>query len=314
MATETIHEGVEPQDEFVHLDYPRDLKQSWKENYYFNYVDQDSNAWGLFHVSIMRLEQKALLRNYQVIDGKHYTYVNRIDIDGDFSEITDGKLTFEIVKPLQQLQVTFKDDELEFELVYVARYEAFDYAGHRKNREATGKHKGLNIRHYEQGMTVKGTLVKDGETRSIDCLGHRDHSWGYRNERIVDGGWNWIAVQLPGATINASQVRLGGRKMNAGFVSTAEGNVRIKSLEVHDTFNRDDGVPQGSTFVATDVEGKVWTLHSRGFSYINIPINPEDPDCSSRALDNYSEITLEETGESGSGIDEYMFPVWPVAD
>ena len=305
-ADQNVPAAVAPEDEFVHIDFPRPLEKSWKENYYFNYVDRKNHAWGVFHVSLMRLEKKARFRTHHVIDGEPWQHIELIDIDDDFGELVSSKMRIEFVEPLREMRVVFKDEALALDLRYTGRFDPYDYASHRKRREATGKHSGLNIRHYEQGLRVRGTLSKNGETRPVDCYGHRDHSWGYRSETNIEGGWNWISVQLPGATVNASQVRLGERVMDAGFVSTAEGNVRIRKLEISDTQYSSKGEPTGSKYVATDVTGRIWTLRSKGFSHIVILINPEDPDCPTMAFDNYSEITLEETGEIGLGVDEYM--------
>jgi hypothetical protein len=209
-------------------------------------------------------------------------------------------LKFEFVEPFKKFRVSFAGARHRAELEFEARFPAFDYATGRT--DADGKRKELFINHYEQALVCRGKIEKGGETRELDCLGHRDHSWGFRDENKV-GAWNWIAVQLPAMTINMSQVRLGEKKVASGFVSAADGNARIKSVEVMDTAFKNN-CPVSSSFTGVDELGRTWKLASDKFSSLYLPMKEKGKGVV--VHENFSEFTLENTGEKGVGIDEYL--------
>ena len=294
---------VPPQDEFVHKEYPRNKEQAWKENWYFNFIDRANNAWGINHISLERHKETGRFSAFHVVDGEILMYLNYIPLTEDFAELTDGKLRVEFVEPHKKFRLTFEGPNHSVDLTYLARFEVFDYAAKDEN-SPQGDKLSLLIRHYEQALTVSGTLTKDGASRPISCFGHRDHSWGYRDESMIEG-WNWIAVQFPDKTVNVSQVRIPGMKpMSRGFVSEAAGNTGIRQVNIVTTLRGDDGVPQTSTFEAVDERGRPWTLTSRRFSGLVLPLRDKGKNVV--VYENFSDYTLAETGEQGVGIDEYL--------
>ncbi len=294
---------VPPQDEFVHQDYPRNEEKAWKENWYFNFIDRENNAWGINHISLERHKQKGRFSAFHVVDGEILMYLNYIDLAEDFSEINDGKLKVEFIEPHKKFRLTFEGPNHSVELNYLARFDVFDYAA-KGDKSLTGNKSSLAIQHYEQALSVNGTLTKDGVARPISCLGHRDHSWGYRDETNI-AGWNWIAVQFPDKTINVSQVRVGGMEpMSRGFVSEASGNVGIREVRIVPGTRNEEGIPLSSTFEAVDESGRPWTLTSNRFSGLVLPLSEKGKDVV--VYENFSDYTLAETGETGVGIDEYL--------
>lgn len=290
---------MEPKDEFIH-DYPKPLEEHWKENWYFNFIDRENNAWGINHVSLMRHRQQGRFSAFHVVDGEVLLYTNVIDIDDNLEELTDGKLKFEFVEPLKKFRLTFDGPRHQIELDYDARFEVFDYAGSKPAKP--GRDKALALNHYEQALFVKGTITKEGESRTIECFGHRDHSWGYRNESKVSG-WNWVAVQFPDKTINFSLVRIGKAFMGSGFISTAQGNTRVVRVNVEDT-KFENKSPVSSVFTGYDKEGGTWKLKSEKFSGLALPMKEKGKGVV--VYENFSDYTLLDTGEKGVGIDEYL--------
>lgn len=294
---------VPPEDEYVHQDYPRVEDKAWKENWYFNFIDRENNAWGINHISLERHKQQGRFMAAHVVDGEILMHVNFIPLPEDFQEVTDGKLRIEFVEPHKEFRLTFDGPNHSVDLTYLARFDVFDY-GTKGDETLKGDKSSMSISHYEQALTVKGTLTKDGALRPISCLGHRDHSWGYRDETNV-AGWNWIAVQFPGRTINVSQVRIAGMEpMSGGFVSEAGGNKRIRQVKIKSTEKNEGGIPVSSVFEAVDESGGVWTLTSRRFSGLVLPLSEKGKDVV--VYENFSDYTIAETGEQGVGIDEYL--------
>ena len=295
--------SVLPEDEFVHQDYPRGTTLPWKENWYFNFIDRERNAWGINHVSLERHTQQGRFSAFHIVDGETLLYANRIPLGDGFSILTDGALRVEIIVPHEKFRVIFAGPQHAIDLLYHARFEAFDY-GPGDDGRLRGDERSLSINHYEQALTVGGTLTKNGKSRPISCFGHRDHSWGFRDESNI-AGWNWAAVQFADKTINLSQVRIGGSKpLSRGFVSEPKGNTGIREVQVVSTERGADGIPVSSTFAVVDERGRAWTLTSRRFSGLVLPLIERGGGVV--FYENFADYTLSEGSEKGVGIDEYL--------
>ncbi len=298
---------MDPKDEFVH-EYPKDLDSPWKENFYFNFIDKEKNAWGINHISLMRDKNKGRFSAFHIVDNQVLMYSNLIDIDDNLEELTDGKLKFEFTEPFKKFRLTFDGLQHKIDITYKARFEVFDYA---MDKTATNKaiqssdpqkNKALILNHYEQALLANGTIEKDGETREINCFGHRDHSCGYRNESKVSG-WNWVAIQMEDKTINMSLVTIGKAYMGNGFISTDEGNTRITSVKIEDTEYKDN-LPFSSKYTAQDKTGKTWRFESKKFSGLYLPMKEKGDGVV--VHENFADYTDLDTGEKGVGIDEYL--------
>ena len=291
-------------DEHAHLRFPCDRAKPWKENWYFNFIDREHDAWGINHISLERHNQKARFSAFHIVDGEVLLYANEIPIEDTFAKTTDGNLSVEILEPMKRFRVSFTGPGHSVDLIYDARFDVFDYANEHQVGE-DGSLPDFAIEHYEQALTVSGTLTKSGATRAISCLGHRDHSWGFRDESLI-AGWNWVAVQFPDKTFNFSEVRLdgGGSPLRRGFVSEAAGNTGIRDVRVVSTERGADGVPTSSTFEAVDEKGRAWTFVSQRFSGLVLPLSGRGRPVV--IYENFADYTLVQTGERGVGIDEVL--------
>jgi len=290
---------MEPRDEYFH-DFPEPLSAHWKENWYFNFIDRERKAWGINHISLLRHRSQGRFSAFHVIDDEVLMYSNLIDIGDEMQELTDGRLKFEFIEPGKRCRVTFHGPRHSAELDYQARFPVFDYAPAGPVKK--GGQKALAVNHYEQAMKVKGQISIKGETRKISCLGHRDHSWGYRNESKVTS-WNWVAVQFPDRTINLSRVVIGKAFMGSGFVSTKDGNSRMVRVSVEDTRFENDS-PVSSVFTGVDEAGRVCKLKSEKFSGLYLPMKEKGEGVVIH--ENFSRFQDIESGETGTGIDEYL--------
>jgi len=291
--------SMEPQDEFVH-DYPKPLNQPWKENWYFNFVDREARAWGVNHVSLMRHKNKGRFSAFHVVDGEAIMYSEEREIDDDLKELTDGRLAFEFVEPFKSFRVTFGGDKHQVELDYEARFPYYDYA--MAKRPGRDKNKATMLEHYEQALFCKGKVTKDGKERAIDCWGHRDHSWGFRNESKITG-WNWVAIQFDDKTVNLYRAVIMKAFIGSGFISTADGATKIVRMNVDHT-EFDGAEPVSSTFTAQDKDGKVWKFKSERFSNLYLPMTGKKEGV--HIFENFAEFEDLETGQKGVGIDEYL--------
>jgi hypothetical protein len=64
--------------------------------------------------------------------------------------------------------------------------------------------------HIEQGGTVRGTVTLAGVEHRVDCLGHRDHSWGGERDWSQFHRWSYLSGELgPDFWFNAVRIDLG---------------------------------------------------------------------------------------------------------
>ncbi len=285
-----------PSDEYVH-EYPKPLESHWKENWYFNFIDKEAGAWGVNHVSLMRHRQQGRFSAFHVVDGEPIMYSNVIAIEDEIPELTDGRLRFDFVEPFQRFRLSFEGERHRLELDYEARFPVFDYAFARRPGGGSA-----GLEHYEQALTARGEIEMDGKRRSISCLGHRDHSWGFRNESKITG-WNWVAAQFGDKTLNLYRAVIGKAFIGSGFVSSAEGNPRIVRMTVEGT-DYEDGAPVGSTFTGVDENGGKWRLRSERFSNLFLPMTEKPGGVVIH--ENFADFENIDTGERGVGIDEYL--------
>lgn len=297
-------------DEGLH-DWPREAGSTWKENYYWNLADRQAGIWGFAHISLVRTAGLAVFSAVHMIDGRVRFHRNQVEIGPGEVALDDGTLSVEVVEPFEHHRLKVAGRGYRLELDYRARFEAFSYSG-RGIAANRAKIPHLRQRRYEQGMKVSGICTFEdgsgdsGRTIAVDCLGHRDHSWGRREESKIDG-WNWAAVQLPEKTINITRSFSDGSYNVNGFISSADGNVGVCEVEFDTLETEDDGrTPMATRYRFRDDLGRNWTLVSRRFSDLFEPMRAERDRQSTVIYENFADYLLEETGEAGWGIDEYQ--------
>lgn len=291
--------SLEPRDESVH-EYPHPPGAPWKENWYFNFIDRERGAWGINHVSLMRHRGQGRFSAFHVVDGEVLMYSNVIEIGDDFTALDDGKLRFEFIEPFKRFRLTFAGPRHRVVLDYRARFEVFDYAMGKPARP--GKDKTMVLNHYEQALTAEGVVEMNGQSRDLRCFGHRDHSWGFRNESKITS-WNWVAIQFADKTINLYRAVIGQAFIGSGFVSTADSNTRITRMVIEDT-RFENKVPVSSVYQGWGRDGRVWRMRSEKFSGLYLPMKEKGDGVVIH--ENFSDYENLETGERGVGIDEYL--------
>ncbi|MFX0133770.1 MAG: hypothetical protein ACFFDN_09005 [Candidatus Hodarchaeota archaeon] len=304
-----VEKGVDisEDDEYKHDfgTFPEKHNESW----YFNFIDRKNNIFLFTRWSMEMFDKKSTIMAVLIVDGKPNAYLAQptIEIMPDNWEY-DKKLKYYCIKPMDQWKVEFEDKKFKLDVTFDARFPVFNYLSHEDPLEALEKY-GVEMlevaaqQHYEQGMKAKGTLIlkKTGETRNIDCLGHRDHSWGTRDWVTIDR-WNWISAQFDDKTINIARVEVLGKILQTGFISTKDGNIHIKSVEVTTKTKEDGKTPVSSTFVLTDEKGNKTTVVSNTIQSIHLPL--PSPRGKTEVFEQI--VTFKCEGNEGDGISEYL--------
>ncbi|MHA1428274.1 MAG: DUF7064 domain-containing protein [Candidatus Helarchaeota archaeon] len=266
----------------------------------------------MYFVSRLSFEMgksRALILVLLVVDKKTYTYfmaipVEKMPANWEF----DKKLKYFCLTPMNHWKVRYEDRKFKLDVNYTGRFPVFNSI-EAEDPLASLKKYGIEMldvaaqQHYEQAMKVTGNLVlkKKGETRHIDCLGHRDHSWGTRDWVNIDA-WNWVAAQFEDETINLIRSEVLGNVPQGGFISTKEGNIPIIKVEVSTQTKEDGKTPISSIFTLTDIHNKTRILNSETIFSMHLPLPSEKG--ITEIFEQVAVFKLE--GKEGDGISEYL--------
>jgi hypothetical protein len=275
-----------------------------------------------------------------VIDGLPMPWANKAPLDhvGKFDVLTDGNMSYEVVKPLEQFRIQLDSEKYGYDLTWTGRFPVFDYddcIGGNPLKSA-GRFGG----HYEQGLHCTGEFeVRAGPRpgrRQIDSYSHRDHSWTdrFRQEspweygpydRQKSLGHFWPSIQTADKHLNAfgymnldftpvypEQTWVGG------FLSDKDGSRPIQGASCLDCRLEDDGRSAMSfryQFTLPDGEViHVKTGRKYAQSVNGLMRGENDAECRLDCYEGFFDFEFEETGERGYGCAEYSiqppFPRW----
>ncbi|MBQ75355.1 MAG: hypothetical protein CMQ20_10095 [Gammaproteobacteria bacterium] len=319
---------VKAEDEYRHA-APEDHSAGfWGDTLWVSVVDREANIFGINHFTLTNKGWGRFEALY-VIDGVQQQYGNKhpLPIEPDQGPYTDGLLTYEVVKPLEEIRIAFDGPRFGFDLSFKGRFEVFDYNDNLKGNPLGQSH--YYGGHFEQGLHCTGPFEirggpNKGETRQLDSFSHRDHSWSTRfadepeweySQQNIRGHF-WPSIQLADAHINC----LGGidRKMGegmpGGFISDKDGSRPLLggSCEALFSDNQRDAMAFRYTLQMPDGE----TIHVRtGRKYGQVKLWDRAENDLENRLDCYEpffDFEVEETGERGYGVAEYSVgPPWP---
>ncbi len=296
------------QDEYKHEiadTYPKYHNESW----YFNALDFESNVHLITRISFNAGDGTSDILLVLVIDGKIKIHVNRTNIKGMPDTWGDKKLKYDCLVPLKKWRITFTDNNFDLDITSEGRFPPFTYSSDEDHEKIIEKFdvKIMGVAtqmHYEQSMKINGTLhiKKTNETRQINGLGHRDHSWGTRDWVMIDG-WNWISAEFENKTINFTKTRVFGEFMEIGFISTPDEIIPIKKIDIKTEYGF-KGNPKSpiSSIFHLKTDQNEYNLTSTTITAIRL-VRPTEKGIT-EIYEQVVKFNLE--GEKGIGISEYM--------
>lgn len=216
----------------------------WKENWCFSGVDPENATAVVWHISLRPTEGEGIFTCKVSGPDIEHRYVGRSPIPSDpadMQDISDGRLALQIVKPLEEFQLHFSDEEREIECLFTNRFSVFDFADGalapgRSPIGDLGRHV-FPFHHYEQAMRFTMRISDASGERTFSGFGNRDHSWGWRNDFGFQSH-HWVCANFPSRYVQGStmiDVTYPGRK-HGGFISTDSGNTPVIAVDVSDTY------------------------------------------------------------------------------
>jgi hypothetical protein len=284
-------------------EYPHDpgSKPDWKESWYFQFYDPAAQLCGLFYISSYPNVPKQDFLLAYLTGGEVDLYLNTLPLAGKITQLGDTKLTFSLIEPNNHWNIRFNDGTRFAELAFKGRFPTFTYDPDQSYVKGI-----LEQEHYEQPCTVKGDIrLKDGTHLDIDCLGHRDHSWGSRDYAGIDK-WYWVAAQFQWCTIGLIRLEIGDKTETAGFMATSKGTRRLEGIEIETRYEEDGTTPEGFTYRFKDEEGENWLLKSAKIQTMMYPPRQAKPGFQTTIYEVVSHFMLKKYPDSGYGIAEHL--------
>lgn len=324
---------IKSEDEFRHA-CPAEAKDGlWGDTLWVSVVDPAANIFGINHFHLTN-KGYARYEALYVIDGVQQLYGNKIPLGEkpDRGPWSDGRLSYEVIKPLEEIRIAFDGPRYGFDLRFTGRFPVFDYADSVRGNPLARFHSYGG--HYEQGLQCRGSFEIrggpcKGEVRQLDSFAHRDHSWSTRFAEEppwepVSGnrlGHFWPSIQLADKHINAfGVIDPGSFDLPAeelpvgGFVASAKGVEAILDAKA-ELLTEDDGrTAAGFRYALTMPDGSKLHVHT-GRKYGQVKLWDRGENDLENRLDCYEpffDFEVEETGERGYGVAEYSVqPPWP---
>ncbi len=314
---------VAPEDDFPHP-VPPQAFMTWKENWVFPAVDTEQRVASLFHFSLRPGDGEGIFTAKFCVDGWEHRYVGRSPVPRDlttFVPVANDRITFEVVDAGSRFHLTYAGDELDADIWYAGRFHAWDFddgplAPGDSVLGDRGRHV-FHFQHYEQALWHEGAVTvkagpRAGESFDVSGYANRDHSWGWRQD-LTFRHHHWLCASFEnrfvGGTVMNETCYPHGDKFG-GWISTQAGNEAVREVDTSDAYWLAEGEPlpqltRDVRYRVTTVAGDTATVIAHIASdYGRLYLNARSPDRSEvyQDVQIFCDMTLEETGERGSGV------------
>jgi hypothetical protein len=285
-------------DDYLHTPNER---PDFRESYYFNWVDLESGVSGFTTIGLLPNAKKREFV-FALFYGDNLREAYWKEPNGAVSDDLDkalsyGKLSYELVSPMQDWKITYQSKKMSVEILWSGRFPYYDFGKGSKTSW---------VGHFEQSGIVKGKVTfSDGRELSINGLGQRDKSWGSRDWHIEM--WFALHAQFDDISIGLRQDYVDGKYFTSGGISTIDGHVPITKVDL-DTEYIDDRMPYAAKTKIYGEDGSCYTLKSKIISdgsFIRFT-----RDFSGGDTELWEEMAIhecEELGEKGTGLLEWLY-------
>jgi len=313
-------------DEFLHPDAATIPGALFGDTAWLSVMDTKANVFGVAQIFFSNHGYARWASLFQ-IDGVQQYWGNKHPFAGDSTQGPwgDGRMRYEIVRPLQEIRVSFDGPLYAYDLCFSARFPAFEYDHSASGHQLTEANEYVSMvwgGHFEQAMRCRGRLElrggpSRGETRPIECLSHRERSWLHsfheeteweRSQAATFPGHYWLILQLPDAQICALGSPIGSKlgMATVGTVSSASGSLPLRSVVAEVLLTQDGQTAEGLRFELGLPDGRVVRARTTR-KHAEVKLWYRGDNCLDNPVDCYEaffDFELDD-GTSGPGICEY---------
>lgn len=242
--------NITPEDDYTH---ELGCEPNFNESMYFNFFDRQRGVGGFVRLGNRANEGRAEMTvTVFLADGRVLFNFDRPRIDNN-DAFDAGGMRFEVLEPGRRLRTCYRGSAVELSEPRQMADPRKAFAENPRRRLAIDlDHRGVGPiygnaadpgesgrlpeqqfakAHYEQHMSVVGSITLDDEKIAVDGYGLRDHSWGPRYWQALQS-YEWLTMNFGndfGAMVSiirrgGDDVRIGGvvvRGDQADFIESA---------------------------------------------------------------------------------------------
>jgi hypothetical protein len=241
-----------PEDDGRHTPGP-DALPLWNESYWFPFYDPRAEIGVVLRAGVVPNQGAANLFLFFIHRGAvvHSVVDMQAPLPGtEPRRLAVGDFVMEWERPLERFRLRYAHGAHAMDVAWEGYSPAYLYP--RPPDTSTDLIPG----HVEQGGRVTGTVTLAGTPHRIDCLGHRDHTWGGERDWAKFHSWDYLSGEIdasfwfhavrvafaPGADIFVGCL-WDGRELHALSdiavdVTTTDGGTRQTGVDVRFTDER----------------------------------------------------------------------------
>ena len=205
--------AIGPEHDRRHVPGP-DALPLWSESWWFPFHDPASEVSVVFRAGVYAQQRRANLFLFVAHRGALvHTFVEHA---APLPPVEDGGLSVcglrvEWEVPLERFRLRYDGGGTRFDVRWTATSPAYAYP------HPPDVSYDVLPGHIEQGGRAAGTVTVGGVDHPIDCLAHRDHSWGGERDWAKFRRWTYLSGELPSGTwFNAVRIDLDGAVIHVG--------------------------------------------------------------------------------------------------
>ncbi len=211
MASE-VHMAT-AEDDRRHAPGPDSLPM-WNESYWFAFYDAASEVGATLRLGMHQNQNEANLY-LMLVRGREVAHT-LIDTHAALPAVKEDHLslhgyTIDIERPLERFRLRYEKEGNAFDLVWEGISPTYLYPF------PPDSSSDQIPRHIEHAGTITGTMTIGGVEHNVDCLGHRDHTWGGERDWSKMHNWDYLSGEFGrDFWFNAVQILLGDQQIYIG--------------------------------------------------------------------------------------------------
>ena len=244
---------ITAEDERRHAPGPGSLPL-WSESYWFPIYDPVTKIGVVTRIGILANQGLANLWMFISRNGKIVHDVTDLACPlppGDIDNLRLKDVTYRCLDPLRRWALTYEGEGYGVDLLWESFCPVYQYPASPDTSVDQA------ARHIEQSGRVRGTVTIAGQTYTLDCLGHRDHSWGGERDWAKFNTWTYISCEFDETrSFNAVKISFDPEThLKVGFFWDGE---HVMGLQNHDVELRTN--PAGTQ----QTGASIWLVNEKG--------------------------------------------------
>jgi len=263
---------IAAEDERRHCPGPDSLPL-WSESYWFPIYDPETKIGIVTRIGILANQRLANLWMFISHDGCIVHNVTDLVCplpDSDIDDLRLRNVRYRCLDPLRRWRLSYDGDGYAMDLLWQAICPVYQYP---VSPDSTVDQ---SARHIEQSARVRGTVTIAGKTYTLDCLGHRDHSWGGERDWAKFNTWTYISCEFDEKfSLNAVKISFDPQThFKVGFFWDGEHVMGLQDHEVELRTNAEATLQTGASLWLVNEKGVRHEIEAEVLDVCPVTIGP----------------------------------------